>query len=66
MRPRVAFDGTNIWKQLEACQTVARAHGWHPNDIINFTEEVQTAFTYEEALDVIAREFDVVWSSADE
>ncbi len=37
---------------------VARAHGWHPNDIILFTKEVEEAFSYEEAMAIIRREFD--------
>jgi hypothetical protein len=59
-RPRVSFDSANIWKRLQACQTVAQAHGWHPNDIINFSTEVREAFSYEEAMSIIQREFDVV------
>jgi len=39
---------------------VARASGWHPNDIIAFTDEVRDAFSYEEAMAVIERAFDVV------
>ena len=58
MRPRVSFDSKNIYRRLEACKTVARAYGWHPNDIINFAREVQEAFTYEEAMAVIERDFD--------
>lgn len=60
MRPRVSFDSANIWKRLQTCQTVAQAHGWHPNDIISFSAEVREAFSYEEAMNIIRREFDVV------
>lgn len=60
MRPKVWFDSTNIWRRLETCETVARAKGWHPNDIINFAEEIREAFSYEEAMRIIEREFDVV------
>ncbi|HUK58110.1 MAG TPA: hypothetical protein VLV50_02680 [Stellaceae bacterium] len=59
-RPKVSFDSANIWRRLETCQTVAQAHGWHPNDIINFAAEVREAFSYEEAMTVIQREFDIV------
>ena len=59
-RPKVSFDSTNIWRRLEACELVARAHGWHPNDIIQFTDEVRGAFSYEEANAIIEREFDIV------
>ena len=58
MRPKVFFDSMNIWKRLEACETVAQAHGWHPNDIIHFAEEVREAFSYEEAMAIIEREFE--------
>ena len=53
MRPKVSFETPNIWTRLETCKSVAEAYGWHPNDIIHFTEEVQTAFTYEEAMAII-------------
>ena len=59
-RPKVSFGSSNIWRRLETCELVARAQGWHPNDIIHFTDEVRDAFSYEEAMDVIAREFDIV------
>ena len=58
MRPKVSFQSGDIWKRLQSCQTVAQAHGWHPNDIIHFAEEVRDAFSYEEAMAVIEREFD--------
>ena len=58
-RPRVSFDSSNIWSRLETCKIVAQAHGWHPNDIIHFSEEVLVAFTYEEAMAVIEREFEI-------
>ena len=57
MRPRVTFDSENIWERLQTCELVARAHGWHPNDIINFATEVHDAFSYEEAMAIIEREF---------
>jgi hypothetical protein len=57
-RPRVSFDSTNIWQRLEACEAVARAYGWHPNDVIHFVEEVREAFSYEEAMAIIEREFE--------
>jgi predicted metallopeptidase len=59
MRPRVSFTSLNIWTRLEACKTVAQAHGWHPNDIINLTSEIEDAFSYEEAMAIIEREFEV-------
>ena len=58
MRPRVSFDSRDIWRRLETCLTVARAHGWHSNDINRFTSEVRQAFSYEEAMAVIERHFD--------
>ncbi|MGH6969088.1 MAG: hypothetical protein ACREEL_09285 [Stellaceae bacterium] len=59
-RPKVSFDSANIWRRLETCELVARAHGWHANDVIHFTDEVRGAFSYEEATEIIAREFDIV------
>jgi len=58
MRPKVSFDDRHIQRRLEACQTVAQAHGWHPNDILAFTKEVEDAFSYEDAMAIIRREFD--------
>ena len=58
MRPRVSFDSRDIWRRLHACQLVAQAHGWHPNDIVNFTKELEVAFSYEDAMAIIEREFD--------
>jgi hypothetical protein len=60
MRPRVSFDSNHIGRRLEACETVGRAHGWHPNDLILFADEVRDAFSYEEAMAIIEREFDIV------
>ena len=60
MRPKVSFSSKHIAKRLQACETVAQAHGWHPNDIITFAEEVREAFSYEEAMAIIEREFDTV------
>lgn len=62
MRPKVSFATQNIWTRLQACKSVAEAYGWHPTEIIQFTAEVQNAFTYEEAMAVIEREFDVALS----
>jgi hypothetical protein len=59
-RLKISFDSAHIGKRLETCQAVAQASGWHPNDIISFTGEVRDAFSYEEAMAVIEREFDVV------
>ena len=59
MRPRVAFTSKNIWRRLEACQTVASAYGWQPKDIIAFTCEVRDAFSYEEAMALIEEHFEV-------
>ncbi len=58
VRPKVSFTSENIWRRLEACELVARACGWHPNDIINFSQEVRKAFSYEEAMEIIERNFD--------
>jgi len=63
MRPKVSFDSRHIRRRLELCRTVAQAHGWHPNDIINFTREVEEAFSYEEAMAIIRREFDIAPSN---
>jgi hypothetical protein len=60
MRPKVSFNSPDIWQRLETCKTVARAHGWHPNDIIHFAQEVRDAFSYEEAMEIIEREFDTL------
>jgi hypothetical protein len=60
MRPKVHFSSQDIWQRLQSCKTVAQAHGWHPNDIIHFTEEVRDAFSYEEAMEIIEREFDTI------
>jgi len=60
MRPKVSFNSDDIWKRLQTCKTVAAAHGWHPNDIVNFAEEVRQAFSYEEAMAIIEREFDTI------
>ena len=58
MRPKVSFPRRDIWSRLEACQTVARAYGWQATDIASFTREVSEAFSYEEAMAIILREFD--------
>jgi hypothetical protein len=58
MRPKVSFQRRDIWSRLQACQTVARAYGWHAADIASFSREVSEAFSYEEAMAVILREFD--------
>lgn len=58
MRPKVSFESRHIRRRLEACQIVARAYGWPPNEIARFSAEVETAFSYEDAMAVIEREFD--------
>jgi hypothetical protein len=65
MRPKVSFESRHIRRRLEACQVVARAYGWHPNDIARFSEEVESAFSYEDAMAIIRREFDVSTMPAD-
>jgi hypothetical protein len=60
MRPKVSFDSRNIWRRLEACEIVARAYGWRPNDIMSFAKEVRDAFTYEEAMAIVERYFDII------
>jgi hypothetical protein len=59
MRPKVLLDSPNIERRLRTCEGVARAYGWHPNDIANFASEVREAFSYEEAMAIIEREFDI-------
>jgi hypothetical protein len=59
MRPRVLFDSMDIETRLRSCESVAQACGWHPNDIIHFAKEVREAFSYEEAMEIIEREFDI-------
>ena len=58
-KPRVSFASGHIMKRLASCKTVAAAHGWHPNNGIAFEKEVQDAFSYEEAMAIIYREFEV-------
>lgn len=58
MRPKVIFDSVNIWRRLEVCKTVAHAYGWRSDDIIKFSKEVEQAFSYEDAMAVIERDFD--------
>jgi hypothetical protein len=58
MRPKVSFDSKNIWRRLEMCKTVAQAYGWDSRDITKFIEEVREAFSYEEAMAIIKRNFD--------
>ncbi len=60
MRPKVTFDSDNIWRRLETCEAVAKAYGWHSHDIMNFVREVREAFSYEEAMAIIKRDFDTV------
>jgi hypothetical protein len=60
MRPKVSFDSRNIWRRLEACKIVARAYGWDSRDINKFSKEVIEAFSYEEAMAIIKRDFDTV------
>ncbi len=59
-KPKVTFDRLNIWRRLECCQLVAAAHGWPHERIHAFNKEVAGAFSYEEAMAVINREFDVM------
>ncbi len=59
-RPRVSFDSGNIWRRLEICGIVARSCGWYPEEIAKFDKEVSDAFSYEEAMAIINREFEVV------
>lgn len=60
MRPKVSFDSGNIWRRLEICEVVARAYGWNLDEIMNFTREVREAFSYEEAMEIIKRNFETV------
>jgi len=60
MRPKVSFDSRNIWRRLETCKTVAHAYGWRPDEIIRFGREVEEAFSYEDAMAVIERDFDIL------
>ena len=60
MRPKVSFDSRNIWRRLEACATVARACGWPPGELNSFIEEVREAFSYEDAMAIIERNFEIV------
>ena len=55
---RVLFVLACVATLLAVFYTVAKAHGWHPNDIIHFSREVEEAFSYEEAMAIIRREFD--------
>ncbi|HEV2300426.1 MAG TPA: hypothetical protein VGR91_02540 [Stellaceae bacterium] len=66
MRPKVSFDSKNIWRRLEMCKAVAEAYGWNSADISSFTEEVSEAFSYEEAMAIIKRDFDVSEGSRDQ
>ena len=58
MRPKVSFDSKNIWRRLEMCKAVAQAYGWDSRDIMKFAAEVSEAFSYEEAMAIIKRDFD--------
>jgi hypothetical protein len=60
MRPKVSFDSKNIWRRLEMCKAVAQAYGWDSKDIMKFVEEVSEAFSYEEAMAIIKRDFDTI------
>jgi coproporphyrinogen III oxidase-like Fe-S oxidoreductase len=60
MRPKVLFDSDNIWRRLEACEVVAKAYGWNSCEITNFTREVMEAFSYEEAMEIIERNFETI------
>lgn len=59
MRPKVSFDSTNIWRRLELCKITAQAHGWESAEIMQFINEVNGAFSYEEAMEIIRRNFDI-------
>ena len=63
-RPKVSFDSPHIAKRVASCEIVARAIGWQPGFIIAFKEEVRQATTYEEAMGIIRRHFDVIGVSA--
>lgn len=60
MRPRVSFYSDNIWRRLEACEIVARAYGWNAQTITSFEKEVLEAFSYEDAMEVIERNFETI------
>jgi hypothetical protein len=60
MRPQVSFESRNIWRRLESCKTVAQAYGWRSDEINKFGKEVEQAFSYEEAMAVIERNFDTL------
>lgn len=60
VRPRVSFDSQNIWRRLQSCETVARAYGWHASEISRFSQAVRDAFSYEDAMAIIERNFEIV------
>lgn len=66
MRPKVSFDSKNIWRRLEMCTEVARAYGWKSSEISSFTEAVNEAFSYEEAMAIIKHNFDVLDEPGDQ
>ena len=57
-RPKVSFDSGRIERRIELCLIAARAHRWHHDDIVAFNREVRQAMWYEDAMEVIEREFD--------
>jgi hypothetical protein len=59
-RPKVHFTSRNIWRRLEACESVAWAYGWRGDQIATFANDVREAFTYEDAMTIIAGEFDII------
>jgi hypothetical protein len=60
IRPRVSFDSGNIWRRLEICEIAARGCGWYNDEIARFNREVSEAFSYEEAMEIIRRDFEMV------
>lgn len=58
-KPRVSFDSANIYKRRGSCITVARAYGWPAAKITGFSNAIEMAFTYEEAMAIINEEFEV-------
>ena len=60
VRPRVSFESQNIWRRLQSCQTVARAYGWRADEISRFSQAVRDAFSYEDAMAIIERNFEIV------
>ena len=53
----------DIWRRLEVCEIAARGCGWHPAEIALFAQAVREAFSYEEAMAIVHRDFDVTGAS---